>query len=263
MPTPDEKDRLLQELQSLEERLDVIPSKFGISNGISHRKLKYRYGKLRFDAWLKNYQDWLSSNVQNSEKEIAELAYRYDDDNCMPIGSGYGSPSQMVNTVFIEPFRNRIESLREDIDSGDFFKKYTFAKGREHPWEQFVSKERIEDLKAISSSYDFSKLTTLLEEINRANSTQSVFSIGLLIRAVLDHVPPLFSSRTFTEVANNYQGTKSFKQAMTNLETLMRKISDSYLHTQIRSSESLPSFQQVDVRNSFDLLLSEIIRITK
>lgn len=262
-PNPSDKDRLLQELQILEQRLDAIPSKFGLANGISSRKLKYDYGKLRFDSWLKNFLDWLDTNIPDSEKEIAELTYTYDDSNCTPSGSGYGTPRQMVNSVFIEPFRNRIDSIREDIDSGDFFKKYSFTKTREHPWEHFVAKERIDDLRATTCCFDLSKLVALLEEVNKANSTQSVFCIGLLVRAVLDHVPPIFSSGGFGEVANNYQGTRSFRQAMAGLETQMRKISDSFLHTHIRASESLPTFQQVDVRNSFDLLLAEIIIITR
>lgn len=84
----------------------------------------------------------------------------------------------------------------------------------------------------------------------------------MLTRAILDHVPPLFGCGSFTEVANNYpDGSKSFRQLMGNLDTSSRKISDGYLHTQIRKKEVLPTPTQVDFSQAIDSLLAEIIRI--
>jgi hypothetical protein len=68
--------------------------------------------------------------------------------------------------------------------------------------------------------------------------------------------------KTFKEVANNYSGNKSFKDAMQNLENFLRKISDGFLHLTIRKSEVLPTVNQVEFIAPFDLLLSEIIRVT-
>ena len=81
-----------------------------------------------------------------------------------------------------------------------------------------------------------------------------------LTRAIIDHVPPIFGCKSFAEVTNNYGGTKSFKEAMANLETSSRKIADHYLHGQIRKSESLPNVTQIDFSNNIDLLLGEIDR---
>lgn len=81
------------------------------------------------------------------------------------------------------------------------------------------------------------------------------------MRAILDHVPPVFELDDFTKVANNF-GTKSFKDSMLNLNNSSRKISDAYLHTQIRKNESLPTLTQVDFSNDLDVLLSEIVRIS-
>lgn len=79
----------------------------------------------------------------------------------------------------------------------------------------------------------------------------------------MDHVPPIFGSSSFQQVANNYSGAKSFKEAMQNLENSSRKISDYYLHSQIRKSESLPNVTQIDFSNNVDFLLSEVIRLLK
>jgi len=127
-----------------------------------------------------------------------------------------------------------------------------------------VDPSRINDLKECSSErFDFSRLVRLCEELNLAYATESYLAVSMLTRSVLDHVPPIFGSKSFLEVSNNYGGTKSFKESMKHLEGSSRKISDHHLHTQIRKSEVLPTAKQVDFSQDLDLLLSEIIRITK
>jgi hypothetical protein len=84
----------------------------------------------------------------------------------------------------------------------------------------------------------------------------------MLARALLDHVPPIFGMRSFTEVANNYGG-KSFKGTMEHLEEGLRNVADGHLHQQIRNSESLPTAQQVNFSAALDILLSEIERISR
>ena len=84
-----------------------------------------------------------------------------------------------------------------------------------------------------SEKYDLVKLIKLCKELNDNYSLGNYLSCGMLIRAILDHIPPIFNKSTFTEVANNY-GTKSFKDIILPLEDTARKISDSYLHNTIR-----------------------------
>jgi len=252
---------MLDELTALKNQLIALPSKFGIGDGLSIKNFDYQAGKLRFDSWLMRFTYWMSQNVPGSENEIDELKYRYDDANCRPSGSGYGTKSQMVKTVFIKPFINKIETLREDIESGDFEMLYKKQVGNSYSGAPYVSHQRIEELDKITCEFDFSKLIAMLKELNVAHQHELFYSVGCLLRAILDHVPPVFCFKNFNEVANNYQGTKSFKEAMKGLNDQMRKITDSYLHTQIRNKEVLPVKQQVEARNSLDLMLSEIIRI--
>ena len=129
---------------------------------------------------------------------------------------------------------------------------------------EFVNKSRIEEIQKLSlTSFDLCRLLQLCKELNIAHKNQSYLSIGLLTRSLLDHIPPLFNCKNFDEVANNYSGTKSFKESMQNLQNSSRKIADSFLHTQIRNKEILPTFTQVDFTNDLDVLLGEIIRILK
>jgi hypothetical protein len=130
--------------------------------------------------------------------------------------------------------------------------------------DHFVDPTRIRELEAISSrKYDTTKLVRLCEELNVVNNYDCYMTIAMLTRAIIDHVPPLLGVNTFTEVANNYKGTKSFKESMKHLQDSMRKISDSVLHTTIRKKETLPTFVQVNFSADLDVLLGEIVRVNK
>jgi len=88
-------------------------------------------------------------------------------------------------------------------------------------------------------------------------------TIAVLTRTIIDHIPPLLGMEKFSEVANNYQSTKSFKESMKHLQDSMRKISDSVLHTTIRKKESIPTFIQVNFSADLDVLFGEIVRVNK
>jgi hypothetical protein len=116
--------------------------------------------------------------------------------------------------------------------------------------------------KIVSSNFDFSKLIRMCEELNTSFATECYFAVAMLARAILDHVAPIFGSRTFSEVASNYAGSKSFKASMQTLES-SRNIANQHLHGQIRSKEVLPNAKQIDFSNDLDVLLSEIVRLHK
>ncbi|MDB9375443.1 hypothetical protein [Nodularia sphaerocarpa] len=127
----------------------------------------------------------------------------------------------------------------------------------------YVNIKRLEQLKSISNSrFDLSKLIQYCEEINKCFDNDCLLSVAMLVRAIIDHIPPIFNKSTFNEVANNY-GSKSFQGSMKNLNNSLRKIADSYLHTHIRSKEVLPNEIQIDFSQDLDVLLGEICRILK
>ena len=128
--------------------------------------------------------------------------------------------------------------------------------------QPYISEERITELSDIDSKkFATSKLIRLLREINVAYNNDSHLSVGILVRAMIDHIPPIFGVTTFPEVANNYKGTKSFNASMRRLNDSLRNLADSYLHVQIRKIESLPTAIQVDFRAEVDALLSEVSRV--
>lgn len=124
----------------------------------------------------------------------------------------------------------------------------------------FVDPERIIQLQKVGKDkYDLSKLIRKCEELNIVFSTKCYFSVGVLTRAITDHIPPIFNKNSFSEVAGSY-GTKSFKDSMIHLDKSSRKIADSFLHTQIRRKETLPTKIQINFSSDLDVLLGEIIR---
>jgi len=126
----------------------------------------------------------------------------------------------------------------------------------------FVAESRLTELRSLPSTiWDFSRLIRLCEELNIAYQHRCYHVVAMLVRAILDHVPPLFGKNNFAGVASNYGG-RSFKDAMAHLDNGARATGDLHLHTQIRKRESLPTDRQVDFSQALDLLLSEIIRIS-
>lgn len=128
----------------------------------------------------------------------------------------------------------------------------------------YISEQRIDQLSALfPKEFDLGRLLALLRELNVAYKTNSFMAVAMLVRSVIDHIPPILGFRTFNEVVSNYPGTKSFRKSMEHLNLSLRNIADAHLHVPIRKSEALPTFQQVDFRADIDTLLGELARVLK
>lgn len=128
----------------------------------------------------------------------------------------------------------------------------------------YVDTSRLAELRALTGrAWDISRLIRLCEELNVAHDNECHMSIAMLVRAIVDHVPPIFGCKSFNEVANNCQGAKSFRGSMQHLNQSLRNIADAHLHVQIRASEILPTGPQVDFRGDLDVLLAEVVRVLK
>ena len=129
--------------------------------------------------------------------------------------------------------------------------------------EPYVNRARIAMIEGLSGGkFDFAKLAQLCKELNTAHASDSHYSVGMLVRAITDHVPPVFGMNNFPELAASY-GSGSFKKSMQNLQGSLRNIANALLHQPIRPREAPPTAQQVDFKPDLDVLLSEIIRIVE
>lgn len=126
----------------------------------------------------------------------------------------------------------------------------------------YVDLHRILQLRSIESTqWDTKRLVRQLQELNIAHANEAHMSTAMLVRAIMDHVPPIFNVKNFSEVANNYPAPRSFSEQMKQLDTSLRKIADTHLHQPVRKAEVLPLAPQVDFRGALDVLLSEIVRL--
>lgn len=129
--------------------------------------------------------------------------------------------------------------------------------------DDFVNLNWITQISEISNpNYDCTILIELLEELNIAYSNSLYLAVALLLRAVIDHVPPIFGKTNFSGVSGGHGG-KSFRESMSHLDKSLRKIADRYIHQQIRNKENLPTRTQIDFRRDLDVLLQEIVRLNK
>jgi hypothetical protein len=211
--------------------------------------------KIKSSNWF--YQVWLSEtanilelifNKHEVKKKQLENVFKRPGYNMM--GINLEIASKECNEL-IDGFINTLK-IEDEIDIPN-----TSENGN------YVSQQRIKELSSIKSDkFDFSKLIELCNEINVNHKNRNFYSIAILVRAIMDHVPPIFEKRTFNEVANNLS-VKSMKKNFLHLQSSMRNIADGFLHQGIRNKEVLPSETQVDFKADLDTLLSEIIRIMK
>ena len=122
----------------------------------------------------------------------------------------------------------------------------------------FISAELIEELKrAPRNVFDLTKLLGYCGEINSSFETENVVACRLLMRTVLNHVPPIFGHATFAQVTAN--AGRSLKENLEFLDSGLRKLADLYAHQPIRNRERYPTRNQVEpFKPHFELLLHEV-----
>lgn len=126
--------------------------------------------------------------------------------------------------------------------------------------DYFININRVSELREIKDDqFDLLKLIKFCEELNDNYQRGNFYSVAMLGRSIINHIPPILGFKKFTEVANNYGG-KSFKGNMANLQNSMKNIADNFLHETIRKKENLPNSNQVNFSQDLDVLLGEIVR---
>jgi hypothetical protein len=128
----------------------------------------------------------------------------------------------------------------------------------------FVDPGRIAELKSLPlGAQDLRKLVRLCEELNACYRQECYFAVAMLTRAVVDHIPPFFGLRSFSEVVSNYSWGRSRTDAMEHLEKSARKVADVHLHSAAAAEQVLPNRAQVNFGPSLDVLLAEVVKLLR
>ena len=132
------------------------------------------------------------------------------------------------------------------------------APAKEASDEDFVASAVVFSIKqnSIEAKFECSKLIFLIDELNRNYVERRTYATHALLRAILDHIPPILGFRTFDEVANNYSWTRTDKQYMAKLKDF-RTQADDALHRTISRKIDILRFDDLPGAVGFNVLLQE------
>lgn len=111
-----------------------------------------------------------------------------------------------------------------------------------------------------NENFDLSRLVNFCHELNDNYSLENYYSCAMLLRAILDHIPPIFGKTSFSDVASQHGG-KSLKKVLHPLDETAKKIGDDYLHKQISKKVLTVTKTQVSFQANLDMLLNEVAAI--
>jgi hypothetical protein len=110
----------------------------------------------------------------------------------------------------------------------------------------------------VSTQFDTKFLARVCREINSCYSHGNVMATALLMRSVLNYVPPIFGHSTFGQVCAN--AGRSLKESFDHLENGLRKVADFQTHRVGGPVTPYPSVAQVEpFKPQFELLMHEIL----
>ncbi len=123
----------------------------------------------------------------------------------------------------------------------------------------YVSKTIIDGFIIKKDKFNYKKLNHLLDDLNENYNKQRQYACAMLIRAILDHIPPLLGFVTFDQVANNYPWNQTDKVHMKSLLDFKDDAHD-VLHRIISDDEDLLELNNLLNSNRFNRLLQECLK---
>jgi len=107
-----------------------------------------------------------------------------------------------------------------------------------------------------ASQLDCAKLLQLIDELNDNYARENAYAAHALLRAILDHIPPILGYADFVEVANNYQWPRTDRKYIKRLLDFKLQ-GDDVLHRQISDKADLLGMDDLPPRVWPNRLLQE------
>ncbi|WP_237329685.1 hypothetical protein [Streptomyces sp. CBMAI 2042] len=126
------------------------------------------------------------------------------------------------------------------------------------PRGPYISADLIEVLATTTTSFKLDKLTALARELNANVAAEHPYASQMLLRAILDHVPPAFEQATFDNVVANVSWSRTDKNYVKRLRDV-RTSADDALHRQIRQSPSHLNMDDMPPRTWLNALLQRLV----
>ncbi|MEU3602287.1 hypothetical protein ABZ714_26745 [Streptomyces sp. NPDC006798] len=132
------------------------------------------------------------------------------------------------------------------------------APATEPPPGPYVDEALIADLEAADTVFQLDKLLALVRELNANHADQHPYACQMLLRAILDHVPPAFGQKTFQNVVANVAWGQTDKVYVRKLAEY-RFPADDVLHRQISSRPSRIDMHDLPPRGYVNGLLQAVL----
>ena len=186
---------------------------------------------------------FISAIKRISDPELSELVAELSTDISDDIREAHKLKANLIPVI---------DLLRISFDDPEY--EMNTAKNN-----AFIDYKVLQTLKGINSkNFDTSKLLRMCDELNDCYGRSNYISSILLLRAIMNHVPPIFGVTSFSQVVAH--ASRSTKNILEKLEDEARPIADLHTHILIRKKESYPSKNQVEpYKASFEILIQEII----
>jgi len=138
---------------------------------------------------------------------------------------------------------------------------YAFAvegPSADRPTDTYVPQDTVAAIQeaAPQSFWNCGKLLRLIDELNEDYASDRTYSAHAILRAILDHVPPVLGFRDFNAVANNYDWSQTDKKYMKRL-LAFKDQADDVLHRQISARSDLLTIEDMPQRVCIIHLLQE------
>jgi len=127
-----------------------------------------------------------------------------------------------------------------------------------YPMSDYIHQNIIEGFDNKNNGFNYVKLLRLLGELNDNHARKNHYSSAMLIRGILDHIPPLLGYTTFDEVANNYPWSQTDKKYMKALLDFKNE-GDDALHTVISNEQDFLAMDTLPSSNRINTLLQECL----
>ena len=123
----------------------------------------------------------------------------------------------------------------------------------------YLNPKILAQLRVVSgAAWDTTKVVGLAMELDTCTRTGCVFAAHALLRALLDHVPPLFGQKGFAGVASNHSWTQTDRKHMKKLESF-RDQGDDALHRQISNRPDILMIDDLPAGAAVNALLQACI----
>lgn len=138
------------------------------------------------------------------------------------------------------------------------YKRYNFEAQEQST--VYINQEIIEGFIKKRDGFNYKKLIRLLGELSSNYAAGYPYSSSMLVRALLDHIPPLLGCNSFEEVVNNYPWSRTDKEYMNRLLDF-RNDADDALHRQMSKDQDLLEMENLPNSNRINRLLQECLKV--